>query len=357
MNIWEIATNYYQYFLRGTRTTILISLLTVFCGSILGCLFAFMRLSKFKPLEKFASIYITVIRGTPMLVQLYIVYYQLDFISYPTGTLFGVDLERALPCIIALSINSSAYVAEIIRAGIQAVDKGQMEGARSCGMTNAQAMRYVVIPQAVKNILPAIGNEFVTMVKETSIIQYLGIGDLMYNNGINLAKGDFDIVIAGMASTEERLKSVDFSDPYFKQQQAILIRAEDDALYNKPEDLSGHKVGVQNGTIQVPIANELVGEENVVGLVKAQDLIMELKSGKLDVVYIDYTAALAFAAANDDLTVKDIGIESDSEGQCIGVQKGNEDFVAYLNEKIAEMQEQGLVDQYVAEAQTLAGIE
>ena len=184
MNIWEIATNYYQYFLRGTQTTILISLLTVFCGSILGCLIAFMRLSKFKPLEKFASIYITVIRGTPMLVQLYIVYYQLDFISYPTGTLFGVDLERALPCIIALSINSSAYVAEIIRAGIQAVDKGQMEGARSCGMTNAQAMRYVVMPQAVKNILPAIGNEFVTMVKETSIIQYLGIGDLMYNNGI-----------------------------------------------------------------------------------------------------------------------------------------------------------------------------
>ena len=176
MNIWEIATNYYQYFLRGTRTTILISLLTVFCGSILGCLIAFMRLSKFKPLEKFASIYITVIRGTPMLVQLYIVYYQLDFIRYPTGTLFDVDLERALPCIIALSINSSAYVAEIIRAGIQAVDKGQM--------TNAQAMRYVVMPQAVKNILPAIGNEFVTMVKETSIIQYLGIGDLMYNNGI-----------------------------------------------------------------------------------------------------------------------------------------------------------------------------
>ena len=184
MNIWEIATNYYQYFLRGTRTTILISLLTVFCGSILGCLIAFMRLSRFKPLEKFASIYITVIRGTPMLVQLYIVCYQLDFISYPTGTLFGVDLERALPCIIALSINSSAYVAEIIRAGIQAVDKGQMEGARSCGMTNAQAMRCVVMPQAVKNILPAIGNEFVTMVKETSIIQYLGIGDLMYNNGI-----------------------------------------------------------------------------------------------------------------------------------------------------------------------------
>ena len=141
----------------------------------------------------------------------------------------------------------------------------------------------------------------------------LKVVDMSFDNlCINLAKGDFDIVIAGMASTEERLKSVDFSDPYFKQQQAILIRAEDDALYNKPEDLSGHKVGVQNGTIQVPIANELAGEENVVGLVKAQDLIMELKSGKLDVVYIDYTAALAFAAANDDLTVKDVGIESDT---------------------------------------------
>lgn len=184
MNIWEIATNYYQYFLRGTRTTILISLLTVFCGSILGCLIAFMRLSKFKPLEKFASIYITVIRGTPMLVQLYIVCYQLDFISYPSGVSSASIWSGRCRVSSRLSINSSAYVAEIIRAGIQAVDKGQMEGARSCGMTNAQAMRYVVMPQAVKNILPAIGNEFVTMVKETSIIQYLGIGDLMYNNGI-----------------------------------------------------------------------------------------------------------------------------------------------------------------------------
>ena len=75
-------------------------------------------------------------------------------------------------------------MAEIIRAGIQAVDKGQMEAARSCGMTGGQAMRYIILPQAVKNILPAIGNEFVTMVKETSIIQYLGISDIMYNNGI-----------------------------------------------------------------------------------------------------------------------------------------------------------------------------
>ena len=179
MNIWEIATNYYQYFLRGTRTTILISLLTVFCGSILGCLIAFMRLSKFKPLEKFASIYITVIRGTPMLVQLYIVYYQLDFISYPTGTLFGVDLERALPCIIALSINSSAYVAEIIRAGIQAVDKGQMEAARSLGMPYWRAMRRVVLPQAIRTMIPSIINQFIITLKDTSILSVIGFPELV----------------------------------------------------------------------------------------------------------------------------------------------------------------------------------
>lgn len=184
MNIIQIFTEYYQYFLRGTRTTILISLITVFCGAILGCLVALMRISNCKPLQAFSKFYITVIRGTPMLVQLYIVYYQLSFIQYPSGTIWGVDMERAIPCVIALSLNSAAYIAEVFRAGIQAVDVGQMEAARSCGMTSAQAMRFIILPQAIKNILPAIGNEFITMVKETSIIQYLGISDLMYNNGI-----------------------------------------------------------------------------------------------------------------------------------------------------------------------------
>ena len=184
MNIIQIFTEYYQYFLRGTRTTILISLITVFCGAILGCLVALMRISNCKPLQAFSKLYITVIRGTPMLVQLYIVYYQLSFIQYPSGTIWGVDMERAIPCVIALSLNSAAYIAEVFRAGIQAVEVGQMEAARSCGMTSAQAMRFIILPQAIKNILPAIGNEFITMVKETSIIQYLGISDLMYNNGI-----------------------------------------------------------------------------------------------------------------------------------------------------------------------------
>ena len=178
MNIREIATNYYQYFLRGTQTTILISLLTVFCGSILGCLIAFMRLSKFKPLEKFASIYITVIRGTPMLVQLYIVYYQLDFISYPTGTLFGVDLERALPCIIALSINSSAYVAEIIRGGIQSIPVGQHEASQVLGLTKAQTFFHIVLPQVMKRVLLPVSNEVITLVKDTSLANVIAVSEL-----------------------------------------------------------------------------------------------------------------------------------------------------------------------------------
>ena len=184
MDIVTIFLDYWQYFLRGTRATIVIALITVMCGTLLGCVIALMRISTVKPLEWFSKLYITVLRGTPMLVQLYIIYYQLNFLPYPDGEMFGVELKRVIPCILALSMNSASYVAEIIRSGIQAVDPGQMEAARSCGMTAIQAMGYIVMPQAIKNILPAIGNEFVTMVKETAIIQYLGIGDLMYNNGI-----------------------------------------------------------------------------------------------------------------------------------------------------------------------------
>ena len=149
MGITEIFLNYYQYFLRGTQTTVIVSLITVLLGTVLGCLIALLRLSRFR-----------------------------------LCSILGVELARVMPCILALSMNSTAYVAEVIRSGIQAVDFGQTEAALSCGMTRTQAMVNIILPQAVKNILPALGNEFVTMIKETSIIQYLGVGDLMYNNGI-----------------------------------------------------------------------------------------------------------------------------------------------------------------------------
>ena len=183
MNIWEIATNYYQYFLRGTQTTILISLLTVFCGSILGCLIAFMRLSKFKPLEKFASIYITVIRGTPMMVQSLILYNAVFGLFKRTGMSVS-DINRVWPLFLAglvtVSLNSTAYLAEVLRGGILAVDAGQMEAARSLGMTHWQAMRKVVFPQAIKNSLPAIGNEFIINIKDSSVLCVVGVSDLMF---------------------------------------------------------------------------------------------------------------------------------------------------------------------------------
>ena len=170
MNIWEIATNYYQYFLRGTQTTILISLLTVFCGSILGCLIAFMRLSKFKPLEKFASIYITVIRGTPMLVQALLLHY---------GFLSKMD-KPLLSAFIIISLNTGAYMAEIVRGGIISIDKGQFEGSQAIGMTHFQTMFHVVLPQAVRNIMPSIGNEFVVNIKDSSILSVISITELMF---------------------------------------------------------------------------------------------------------------------------------------------------------------------------------
>ncbi len=184
MAIYTIFSQYYHYFLRGTKVTVALSFFTVLLGSLLGSILGVMRLSKSKILSGFSKIYVTIIRGTPLLVQLYIVYFQLDFLTYPRVIFFGMDLERSMPCMIALSLNSAAYVAEIIRAGIQAVDKGQGEAARSIGMTPSQAMLTIILPQAIKNILPAIGNEFVTMIKETAVVQYLGVTDLMYNNGI-----------------------------------------------------------------------------------------------------------------------------------------------------------------------------
>ena len=183
--IGKLVVRYHSFFEEGIVNTLIIAAFTVFFGTIFGTLMSSMRMSKILPLKWLAVAYIEFIRGTPLMVQLMFIFYGLPMVGFTLPDISWIpNFSRFSAGIIAMSINSCAYVAEIIRAGIQAVDKGQMEGARSCGMTNAQGMRYVVMPQAVKNILPAIGNEFVTMVKETSIIQYLGIGDLMYNNGI-----------------------------------------------------------------------------------------------------------------------------------------------------------------------------
>ncbi len=181
-NTIEIIANYWPYFLRGTRNTIFLSLAAVLGGCIFGLLIGLLRMSKNKVLSSIAKVYIAIFRGTPIIVQLWIFYLQLSkIIPFPEGMILEMDLARLLPCLIALSLNSAAYLAEILRAGIEAVDKGQMEAARSLGMTKTMAMVQIVLPQALKNVLPAVCNEFITLVKETAIIQYLGVGDLMYN--------------------------------------------------------------------------------------------------------------------------------------------------------------------------------
>lgn len=170
---FSFLSKYYLFFINGVKFTIILAFFAVIFGFILGLILSLMRLSNKKILNMIAAAYIEFIRGTPVLVQLYIVFYGLPHI--------GVNLPDFAAGIIALSINSAAYTAEIIRAGIQAVDKGQMEAARSLGMKPAMAMRYIIIPQAVKNILPALGNEFITVIKESSIASIIGIHDLMYN--------------------------------------------------------------------------------------------------------------------------------------------------------------------------------
>ena len=145
-------------------------------------LLAMMRLSRIKPVKWFAGAYIAVFRSTPMLVQLSIIYFGLfHYITLPRTLLFGfIAINRFIPGVVALALNSSAYVAEIFRAGILAVDRGQTEAARSLGLSSWQSMRLVVLPQAIKNVLPALANEVVTMVKESSICSVLGMAEIMY---------------------------------------------------------------------------------------------------------------------------------------------------------------------------------
>ncbi|EOD7601348.1 ABC transporter permease subunit [Staphylococcus aureus] len=167
-------SKYGSFFLKGIKITILISLIGVALGSILGAFVALMKLSKIKIISWIASIYIEILRGTPMLVQVFIVFFGI------TAAL-GLDISALVCGTITLVINSSAYIAEIIRAGINAVDKGQMEAARSLGLNYRQTMKSVIMPQAIKNILPALGNEFVTLIKESSIVSTIGVGEIMFN--------------------------------------------------------------------------------------------------------------------------------------------------------------------------------
>ena len=176
---FSFLPKYLPYFNYGAIVTIIISILVVFLGTILGVLLAFAQRSKIKPLVWFANLYIWVFRGTPMMVQIMIAF-ALMHISAPTIQIgiLDVDLTRLIPGIIIISMNSGAYVSETVRAGINAVPKGQLEAAYSLGIRPKNAMRYVILPQAVKNILPALGNEFITIIKDSSLLSAIGVMEL-----------------------------------------------------------------------------------------------------------------------------------------------------------------------------------
>lgn len=177
----DLVVRYRSFFLEGVGNTLIIAVFTVLFGTILGVLMAMARMSKFKPLKWLATAYIEFFRGTPLMVQLMFIFYGLPMIgvTFPTVS-FIPDFDRFAAGVVAMSLNSCAYVAEIIRSGIQAVDAGQMEAARCLGFHHREAMALVILPQAVRNILPALGNEFVTIIKESSIVSVISIADLMF---------------------------------------------------------------------------------------------------------------------------------------------------------------------------------
>lgn len=169
-----IYDNRYEYILEGLMNTILIALFAVIIGIILGTIFALIRhyydnTGKLKFLNSLSKLYINIIRGTPVLLQLMIIYY----VIFKT-----VNINIIIVGVIAFGLNSSAYVAEIIRSGLISIDKGQMEAGYALGLNYSKIMKYIILPQAIKNVLPALGNEFITLLKETSAGAYIGILEL-----------------------------------------------------------------------------------------------------------------------------------------------------------------------------------
>ena len=178
-----ILEDNYQYFVKGLGTTLTVTIFALIIGVIIGILVAIIRSAHdqqperkkglpLKILNGICKVYLTVIRGTPMMVQLLIMW----FVVWASAR--STDSNMMKCAILAFGINSGAYVAEIFRSGIMSIDKGQMEAGRSVGLTYAATMRYIIIPQAFKNVLPALGNELITLVKETSVVTVIGLRDL-----------------------------------------------------------------------------------------------------------------------------------------------------------------------------------
>jgi len=169
--IIKILAKYYPVFLKGLGGTMWLAGVTLLAGTVLGLLVAFLRMSKFKPLSGLTAIYIQILRGTPILLQLYFFWILLPKV-------LPFEMSDTACIIVALIINASAYIAEIVRAGIAAVDPGQWEAGRSIGLTEIHLMQKIIMPQAIKNILPALVNQFIACIKETSLASVFFIQEL-----------------------------------------------------------------------------------------------------------------------------------------------------------------------------------
>lgn len=170
---FDIITDYMPFFLQGLKVTLGVSLAGVLAGLVLGLFIALGKMSTNRWIRLPFNIYINIFRGTPLLVQLLIIHFGIV-------PLFMSPSNPVISLVIGLSLNAAAYIAEIFRAGIQSIDKGQMEAARSLGMTRVQAMKLVILPQAFKRVIPPLGNEFIVLLKESSLGSVLAAPELMY---------------------------------------------------------------------------------------------------------------------------------------------------------------------------------
>lgn len=191
MNLdFDLITRSLPLLLMGAGITIQITAISVGIGLLIGMFVGIARLSKAWIVKFAATIYVDFIRGTPLLVQIFIIYFALPLV-------LGQRIDPFIAAITACGINSGAYVAEIFRAGIQSIDKGQMEAGRSLGMTWTQTMRFIILPQAFKRIIPPLGNEFIAMLKDSSLVSVIGFEELTRRGQLIIARtyGSFEIWI------------------------------------------------------------------------------------------------------------------------------------------------------------------
>ena len=188
---WDLVVNSFPLLLVGAGVTIKITAMSVALGVIIGLFVGIARICHFKPLRFVAAVYVDFFRGTPLLVQIFLVYFALPVIT-------GQRIDPYVAAVGACGINPGAYVAEIFRAGIQSIDEGQMEAGRSLGMTWVQTMRYIIVPQAFKRVIPPLGNEFIALLKDSSLVSVIGFEELTRRGQLIIAKtyGSLEIWIS-----------------------------------------------------------------------------------------------------------------------------------------------------------------